>query len=131
MQEQPKQQHIPVKIYRTLERVMVTAPMPGLEPDNIVVEVTYDCHLILRGNLRAMLKDFKDLVLDEWSVGSYYRKIALSTPVNGQKANVSYGNGVLTVALPISERPHAALLKPERVSASHGQRKGHTGHPPA
>ncbi len=131
MQEQLKQQHIPVKIYRTLERLMVTAPMPGLEPDNIVVEVTYDCHLILRGNMRGMLKNIKDLLLDEWSVGSYYRKIALSTPVNGQRANVSYGNGVLTVALPISEQPEPALLTPDRVSDTHGQRKGHAGHPSA
>jgi HSP20 family protein len=129
MQEQFKLQHIPVKVYRTLERLMVTAPMPGLEPDNIVVEVTYDCHLILRGDMRGMLKEFKDLVLDEWSVGSYYRRIALSTPVDGPTANVSYGNGVLTVALPVSEQPHPARLTPERVSPARGQRKGHAGHP--
>lgn len=40
MQEQPKQQHIPVKVYRTDERLTVAAPMAGLEPENIVVEVT-------------------------------------------------------------------------------------------
>ncbi len=131
MQEQFKRQHIPVKVYRTFERLMVTAPMPGLEPDNIVVEVTYDCHLILHGTMRGMLKEFKDLVLDEWSVGSYYRKIALAEPVDGPMANISYGNGVLTVALPVSEQPHPARLTPERVSAARGQRKGHTGHPSA
>src|SRR5450755_440097 len=124
MQEQVKQQHIPVKIYRTLERLMVTAPMPGLEPANIVVEITFDCHLILYGAMRGMLKQFKDLVLDEWSVGTYYRNIALATPVDGPQANVSYGNGVLTVVLPVSEQPHPARLTP-----THGQRKGHTGHP--
>ena len=129
MQEQFKRQHIPVKIYGTLERLMVTAPMPGLEPDNIVVEVTYDCHLILHGAVRGMLKEFKNLLLDEWSVGTYYRKIALATPVDGRHANVSYGNGVLTVTLPVSEEPHPARLTPERVSPAHGQRKGHTGHP--
>jgi HSP20 family molecular chaperone IbpA len=33
MQEQMRQQHVPVKVYRTAERLMVTTPMPGLEPD--------------------------------------------------------------------------------------------------
>ena len=47
MQEQPKQQHIPLKVYRTAERLMVAAPMPGLEPENILVEVTHDARLIL------------------------------------------------------------------------------------
>ena len=131
MQEQFKRQHIPVRIYRTFERLMVTAPMPGLEPVNIVVEVTYDCHLILYGTMRSMLKECKDLILDEWSVGSYYREIALAEPVDGPMANVSYGNGVLTVALPISEHPHPARLTPEWVADAPGQREGHTGHPSA
>ena len=34
MQEQAKQQHIPVKVYRTAERLMIAAPMAGLEPEN-------------------------------------------------------------------------------------------------
>ncbi len=36
MQEKLKQQHIPVKVYRTDERLMIAAPMAGLEPENIV-----------------------------------------------------------------------------------------------
>ncbi len=42
MQEQVKQQHIPVKVYRTGERLMIAAPMAGLEPENMLVEVTHD-----------------------------------------------------------------------------------------
>ena len=37
MQEQGKQQHIPVKVYRTDDRLMIAAPMAGLEPENILV----------------------------------------------------------------------------------------------
>ena len=40
MQEQRKQQPIPVKVYRTGERLMIVAPMAGLEPENLVVDVT-------------------------------------------------------------------------------------------
>lgn len=131
MQEQLKQQHVPVKMYQTTERLMVTAPMPGVEPDNIVVEVTDDGHLTIHGDLRAMLKDVKVLLVDEWSAGIYHRELELSTAVNGEKANVTYGNGVLTVAFPISQRTLPARLTLERVAPTHGRRKGNAGHPPA
>lgn len=47
MQEHVKQQHDPLKIYRTDERFITAVPMTGLEPENILVNavcanVTYD-----------------------------------------------------------------------------------------
>jgi HSP20 family protein len=131
MQEHLKQQHIPVKVYRTPGRLMVVAPMPGLEPENIVVEVTDDGHLILHGDLRGMLKDIKELLIDEWSVGIYHRELELPIPVDGELANVSYGNGVLTVAFPINKQTRPARLTIERLTPTHGQRKGNAGHPPS
>jgi HSP20 family protein len=77
LHEPMKQQHIPVKMYRTYDRLIVAAPMPGLEPENIVVEVAEDGHLMLHGDLRSMLKDVKELLVDEWSVGAYHRELDL------------------------------------------------------
>ncbi len=130
MQEQLKQQSIPVKVYRTDERLMIAAPMAGLEPENIVVEVTDDGRLILHGDQRGMLKEVKELLLDEWSVGVYHREIALPAAVNATCANVTYGNGVLTVVLPISDKLHSARLTLARLAPTHGERKGNAGHPP-
>jgi len=130
MQEQLKQQPIPVKVYRTDERLMVAAPMPGLEPENIVVEVTADARLLLHGDLRGALKEVKELLLDEWSVGIYHRELVLPIPVNAMCANVTYGNGVLLVTLPISQQTHPARLVLERITPTHGERKGNAGHPP-
>lgn len=130
MQEQPKQQHIPVKVYRTDERLMVAAPMAGLEPENIVVEVTADDRLLLHGDLRGVLKEVKELLLDEWSVGIYHRELVLPMPVNARCANVTSGNGVLLVTLPISQQTQPARLMLERITPTHGACKGHAGHPP-
>ena len=130
MQEQLKLQEIPVKVYKTDDRLMVAAPMPGIEPENIVIEVTEGGYLVLYGELRAMLKDVKELLLDEWSVGIYHRDLELPAPVNGESANVTYGNGVVTVALPISKHIVPARLTLERIAPTHGERKGNAGHPP-
>lgn len=130
MQEQQREQQVPVKVYRTAERLMVTTPMPGLEPENIRIDVTADGYLVLQGARRGTLKEVKELLLDEWSVGAYYRKLAVPVPINAVCANVSYGNGVLTLAFPISEQVVPASLTLERVAPTHGQRKGNVGHPP-
>jgi HSP20 family protein len=128
MQEQVKRQHIPVKVYRTDDRLMIAAPMDGLEPENILVEVTGDGRLILHGDQRALLKEVKELLVDEWSVGVYHRELILPVPVNAVCANVTYGNGVLIVALPISDQTFPAQLTLERVTPTHGQHKGNAGH---
>jgi len=84
MQEEAKIQQIPVKMYRTSDRLMVAAPMPGMEPEDILVEITGDGVLILHGALRGVLKDIsKELLMDEWSVGDYHRELELPDTVDG------------------------------------------------
>jgi len=128
MQEHAKLQQIPVKVYRSSDRLMVAAPMPGLQPEDILVQVTENGHLIIQGELRGLLKDIKELLLDEWSVGGYYRELPLPDAVDGTLANVSYGNGVLVVALPISERTRPASLTLDTVGPSRGEHMGKSGH---
>ena len=84
MQEQTKLQPIPVKIYRTHDHLTVAAPMPGLEPEDILVEVTENGQLILHGDMRAALKDDKEVLLDEWNVGGYHRELVLPDTVDGE-----------------------------------------------
>lgn len=128
MQEQPKIQHIPLKVYRTPDRLMITAPMPGLMPNDILVEVTADNRLIMQGELRGLLEDIKELLLDEWSVGSYYREIALPDPVDAVHANVTYGNGVVVIALPKSMRTVPATLALDTTGVDKGAYVGNSGH---
>ena len=129
MQEEVSPQFIPVKVYRSSERLTIAAPMPGLEPSDIIVEVTADGHLILDGALRGTLKGVKDLIIDEWSVGGYHRELPLPEPVNAELANLTYGNGVLVVALPIAHETRPAVLGLTATGAAHGERIGNAGHP--
>jgi HSP20 family protein len=128
MEEQVKLQGVPVKVYRSEDRLMVAAPMPGLEPEDITVEVTAYDHLIISGEMRGLLKDIKELLVDEWSVGNYYRELILPEAVDGEHANVTYGNGVLVIALPLSQRSRPAHLTLEKVAPARGERVGHSGH---
>src|SRR5579864_7661056 len=107
---------------------MLAAPMAGLEPENMLFEVTHEGRLMLHGDQRALLKEVKELLVDEWSVGVYHLELARPVPVNAVGAKVTSGNGVLLVALPISDQASPARLTLERVTPTHGERKGNAGH---
>ena len=110
MPEQAKVQQVPLKVYRTADRLTVATPMAGMEPEDFMIEITADGRLLLDGEMRAMLKDVKELLLDEWSVGAYYRDYTLPVPVDGSQAAATYGNGVLVVTFPIATRIVPARL---------------------
>jgi HSP20 family protein len=126
----PQQVHsVPAKVYRTPLRVMAAVPMPGLEPADISVEVTASSALVIRGRQRGELKGIKDELLNEWHAGQYERLIALPTSVDGELANVTYGNGVLVVALPIAPQTRPAQLTLAALSATRGLHAGNMGRP--
>ena len=129
MAEQLTWQHIPVKVYRTSTRLMVAAPMPGVEPEDISVDLTADGRLILQSQWRGELKGLKDELLNEWRPGGYYRELALPDAVNGELANVTYSNGVLVVVLPLAQQTRPASLTLGAIGPTRGEHARSAGHP--
>ena len=85
---------IPVNIYEEEHRVMVAAPVPGMEPPNIGIDVdgrrlVINCGLRGPGQTRT-----KKYVLREWSVGPYRRTVTLPRIVDVSRANATYDNGL-------------------------------------
>ena len=126
--QQTKTQEIPVKVYRSDNRVTIAAPMPGLEPQNIGIDVK-ERSVVLHGDLRGALKDDKEVLVDEWNPGPYHREVELPAAVDGPLANVTYNNGVVVVVLPSAQSTRPAQLKLDAVSATQGERVGNFGHP--
>ena len=127
---------VPVKVYRSLDLLTIAAPMAGLGAEDISVEVTADGRLVLDGRLcpvpkvgHGPLQGTKHVLVNEWMVGPYHRELALDTPVDGPSATVTYGNGVLVVALPVSETTRPARLSLESIGATRGERVGNPDHP--
>src|SRR5262245_474694 len=132
----PETQSVPLRVYRSLDLLVVAAPMAGLGPEDITVEIKEDARLILHGHLADVprfatveaLGPNKELLVDEWIMSPYHRELALSVPVDGQTATVTYGNGVLVVALPITDRIRAACLRLEALGPTRGERAGRVEH---
>jgi HSP20 family protein len=127
-----RQQTPPMKIYRSVDLLAVAVPMAGVGPGDISVEVTADGRLVVEGRLRADptvgCASGNQVLLDEWTLDSYRREIVLSDAVDGPAATLTYGNGVLVVALPIIDRLRPARLALEPLSATRGERAGGAAH---
>jgi HSP20 family protein len=126
-QQNTESQEIPANMYRSAQRLTIAAPMPGLEPENIVVQVSDGPIVTLYAGLRGAMKGEKEIILDEWTPGPYHRQIELPTNVDGGRANVTYSNGVIVVSLPIAERTTTAELTLEEVEPGKGERVGNRG----
>ncbi|HWO72030.1 MAG TPA: Hsp20/alpha crystallin family protein [Dehalococcoidia bacterium] len=127
---QETEQRVPVKVYRSNDRLMVAAPMPGLEPQDIRVTLDAEGRLVLDGSARGAFKGDKEVLQDEWNAGPYRRSLVLDTPVDANDANVTYENGVVVVSLPTSDSFKAGELSLQRIRATAGKRYGNAGHPP-
>lgn len=122
-------QPILVKVYRTADRLMVATPMPGVEPEDISVEITGEGRLILQSRWRGELKGVKEQLMNEWRAGGYYRELVLPYAVDGALANVTYNNGIVVVALPAAEQTRPARLTLDVLEATRGACARNAGHP--
>jgi HSP20 family protein len=128
--KQPPIQTVPIKVYRSDDRVSIAAPMPGLEPQDLEVSLTVDGRLTIFGEMRGAPKGLKQVLVDEWNPGPYERTIEIPSQVDASIANASYENGVLVVTLPVSPTTRPARFGLDRISATEGRRVGHAGNPP-
>jgi HSP20 family protein len=118
---------LPLRVYQTDFRIMVAAPMPGLEPSDIAVTVTGD-RVTIHGKERGPHQHERALLRADWTIGPYTAEVALSEPVNGALTNATYGNGVLVVAMPKVGRGGRAVpaeIRLAPIAATRGERVGH------
>ncbi|MBI3440444.1 MAG: Hsp20/alpha crystallin family protein [Proteobacteria bacterium] len=78
----------------------IEAELPGMPPESIDVSVSGNM-LTIKGEKKEE-KEEKDenYIRRESSYGSVYRQIILPEAANGEKADASFKNGVLTVTVP-------------------------------
>lgn len=121
----PGHLEVPVNTFETDDALVVVAPMPGAEPEDIAVRLDGDT-LTVESGVRGE-EAHRRYVQREWFYGPYRRALRLTTPVNAERANVTFGNGVLTVVLPKSRAFVPATLALPKVGLARGMREGHSG----
>lgn len=89
----------------------VKASVPGIDPNDIEITLT-DNVLTIKGESKEE-KDVeeKNYRIHERRFGTFSRSVSLPVPVESDKVDATYENGVLTLHLPKSE-----AVKPKKIS---------------
>lgn len=100
-------------VVETGDHVEVSIELPGMEMKDIEVSVTDDM-LTVKGEKKIERKEEKKgYYLSERSYGAIYRTIPLPPGVDGEKAEASFRNGVLTIRLPQTPEAQARVKRIE------------------
>ena len=89
-------QTLPLNAYETTDALVLVAPMPAVQPEDVhvrvesgTVRITADCRT----------EAPKDYLLHEWDYGSYERSFELPDDMGVSGGEASLGNGQLAVRL--------------------------------
>jgi len=102
---------LPLDVRETPDAFVVQASLPGFKPDDVQITVHGDT-VVIRGEHKAEeKKDEGTWHLRERRAGSFQRAFSLATPVDSDKADAQFENGVLTLTLPKSEKAKPKQIK--------------------
>jgi HSP20 family protein len=118
---------VPVNLFENGRELMVVAPMPGVSPEDISIDVTDDGELTVRSAQHGEGQERISYLLREWSYGPYERTIELPCAVDARRANVTYGNGVLSITFPKADATNAGRVLVQRTGHTRGMMAGHAG----
>ena len=118
---------IPVNLYQNDRELVVVAPMPGVAPEDIGIEVTTEGEMTLTCAEHGIGQERIEYLLREWSYGPYLRRVQLPCSVDASKANVAYGNGVLSISFPKADATEPASIDLGRTGHARGLALGHVG----
>lgn len=121
------QQHIPVNVYETEGDVVVIAPMPGVQAEDIDVQVQ-GTTVSIRAGLRGPGQENRRYLRHEWTYGPYQRTVELPLDIDAEHANASHSNGILVVSFPKGPRSRAVRVPLEQIGAAEAVHRGHAGH---
>lgn len=101
----------PLDVSETEGEFVVKASLPGVRPDDVQITVHGDT-VTLRGEAKAEEdKAGQTWHLRERRTGTFTRSIALSTPIDADRAVAHFEHGVLTLTLPKSAAGQPKQIK--------------------
>ena len=105
----------PLDVHETDDHIVVTAVLPGLKPDDVEITMVGQT-LTLRGEVKAGDEVEKDQYLyRERRYGVFSRTLQLPVRVEGDKAEATFTDGILTLRVPKAEE-----VKPRQIRITAG-----------
>ncbi len=102
---------LPLDAYTTEDAIVLTADVPGLKPEDLEVTLEGDT-LTIRGELKNRT-DSHNYILRERATGRFERVLTINTPIDANKVEASFEDGVVQIVLPKAE-----AVKPKQIKVT-------------
>ncbi len=97
-------QNIRVDLCRSGQRYVVSADLPGVDPASIELIVDSGA-LTIKARRTRRSAQTDEWIASERVSGTFERQLVLGEPVDAEDMHVGYHAGVLTVSIPVAEKP--------------------------
>jgi len=111
----------PVEVREEQGNLMISAELPGLNKDDVRVEVNNDALVIQGERKREWNEERGGVHRSERSYGSFYRAIPLPEGAKLDQAKAEFNNGVLEIRVPVDQAQRQNRQIPIEVGS--GERK--------
>jgi HSP20 family protein len=105
---------LPLDAYVTPDEIVIVANMPGIRPEE--VEITLEGDTLTITSERSAPMENVSYVMQERPYGRFQRTLNLNVPVQADKAEAHYENGLLTLTIPKAE-----AVKPKTIQVTSRQ----------
>jgi HSP20 family protein len=107
-QERDRLYRLPLDAYVTPEEIVIVANVPGVKPEDVEITLEGDT-LTIKAERPAPLENV-DYVLQERPYGQFQRTLNINIPVDSDKAEAKFENGLLILTVPKAE-----AIKPKTI----------------
>ena len=105
---------LPMDAFITDDAIVIRADVPGLKAEELEITLEGDT-LAIRGEIKRDEADNRKYVLLERPTGRFERTLNINTPIDHDKVDASFRDGVLTLVLPKAE-----AVKPRQIAVKSG-----------
>ncbi len=106
-----RETRLPLDVYTTPSEIVLMANVPGLKPEDVSITLEGDT-LSISGEIKPPM-DNVDYIFQERPYGKFGRTLTINVPVDVEKTEATFDNGVLTITLPKSEAARPKTIKVE------------------
>ncbi len=100
---------LPLDAYVTAEEIIVLANVPGVKPEDVEITIEGDT-LTIRGERPAPIENV-NYVMQERTFGKFQRTLNINIPVDSNRAEARYENGLLTLVIPKAEAAKPKVIQ--------------------
>jgi HSP20 family protein len=101
---------VTANLFETSESFGLQIPMPGVNPDDVEITIQQDT-LALKWQTKVQIPEGATVHWNGFQSGQFQQTFALPAPINAERVEAHYNEGILTLSLPKAEHAKARTVK--------------------